>query len=136
MIGGLASAVAWVPDFGMLAVPVALAGAVVGFVGIVIGRMAGQRRVFLPLGGMLLCGVSILVSYGSTIAWKNRPGAPGHVSTPNPPPAVDMRGSRGPFAPALSPVTQPTFVIPKIERPAATMPTTPTTDAKHDGSDE
>ena len=28
----------------------------------------------VPLAGMLLCGVSIAVSYGSTIAWQNRPG--------------------------------------------------------------
>ena len=118
VIAALTLAVAWIPYFGMLAVPVAALGALLGFAGIIVGRVAGQRKVFLPFIGMLLCGVSIAVSYGSTIAWQNRSGAPGRgFSTPTPaPPPVDMRGVTGPFVPR--PVTQPTFVIPHIDTPS------------------
>ena len=115
-VGGLTLLVAWIPYLGMLAIPVAAIGAVLGFAGIVVGRAAGQRRVFWPFFGMLLCGVSIAVSYGSTVAWQHRTGAPGQSapSTP-PPPAVDMRGVTGPFVP--KPTTQPTFVMPRFDRP-------------------
>ena len=126
VIGGVALAVAWIPYLGILAVPVALVGVVLGIVGIVIGRMAGQRTVLLPLGGMMLCGISIAVSYGSTYAWQHRAGAPGQRPwAPPPPPPVDMRGVSGPFVPTLpKPVTQPTFVIPRFDRPT-TGPTVP-----------
>ncbi len=126
MIGGLALMVAWIPCLGMVAVPVAGVGAIVGFVGIVVGRLAGQRKVLLPFGGMLLCGLSIAVSYGSTIAWQNRTGAPGRVTSTPAPPAIDMTGVRGPFVP--KPVTRPTFVMPDFKRPT-TAP-----DVKRDSS--
>jgi len=125
-VGGVSLLVAWIPYLGMLAVPVALGGAIAGIVGIIVGRVAGQRRVFLPLGGFLLCLISIAVSYGSTYAWQHRAGAPGQRPwAPPPPPPVDMRGVSGPFVPTLpKPLTQPTFVMPRFDRPT-TEPTPP-----------
>ncbi len=122
-LGGLSLLVAWIPYIGMLAIAVSALGAVLGFVGIIVGRMAGQRRVFLPFFAMLLCGVSIAVSFGSTYAWQHRDGAPGQTKSVPQPPPVDMTGVSGPFKPPT--VTQPTFVMPRFNRPT-TEPATPT----------
>ncbi len=114
ILGGVSLLVAWIPYLGILAIPVSALGAVLGFVGIVVGRAAGQRRVFLPFFAMLLCGVSVAVSYASTYAWQHREGAPGQTKPVNLPPPIDMTGVSGPFKP--KPMTQPTFVMPRFNR--------------------
>ncbi|CAN5523546.1 hypothetical protein BH10PLA1_BH10PLA1_14280 [soil metagenome] len=133
-VGLLTIAVAWIPYFGMLAIPMSLGGAVLAIAGIIVGRAAGQRVVLLPLVGFFICGISIAVSYLSTVAWQNRAGAPGKSSSSTPStPAIDMRGHTGPFVPTLPPpVTQPTFVMPKFDRPTDVPTAQPTVERAGD----
>ncbi len=120
-IGAAMLLVAWIPYLGMLAVPVAIGGGLVAVVALVIGRMAGQRKLPWPFVGLLVCGLSIGVSFVSTVAWQNRAGAPGYRPSTPVPPAIDMRGSKGPFVPAPT-TTQPTFDLSSYRRFTTTAP--------------
>jgi hypothetical protein len=109
--GGVSLLVAWVPYWGMLMIPLAMVGAVVAIIGIVVGRMAHQRKLPIPAAGFLLCGFSIGVSLLSTRLWEDRDSAAGR-GTPTQP--QDVRPAPGPI-PRPPTVTNPTFIVPKIE---------------------
>ena len=115
-LGVLTLMVAWIPLFGMLAVPIAAIGAIVGIVGIALGARGGDGRLWMPLVGVIVCALSVGVSYLSTTLWQNRDTNPTSTSKVKPPPPIDMRGVKGPFVPTPPQVRQE-FKMPDLPKP-------------------
>jgi hypothetical protein len=119
---------AWIPLIGMLAVPVAGIGLVLGIIALVMARVNGGVGTGFPLAAILLGLCSIGVSYASTYAWQHRTGAPG-TSSPTPttwnrPDYGQPTGSSehplgpGPFAPPpMKERPKDEFTFPRPEAP-------------------
>ena len=59
-MGILAILVAWVPFCGVVVMPLAIVGIVLGIFGIVMAR-SGRTGVGMPIAGTTLCGIAILI---------------------------------------------------------------------------
>ena len=115
-LGVLTLMFAWIPIIGMLAIPFAAMGVIVGIIGIALGARGGDGRLWMSLVGAILCGLSVGVSYLSTVMWQNRDTNPSAVKMPPQPPPVDMRNVKGPFVPTPPQVRQE-FKMPDLPKP-------------------
>jgi hypothetical protein len=58
--------IGWVPFLGLIAIPIAAIGGFLGLIGLVIAAIKDFKGWSMPLLGCLICGVTIVVSIGST----------------------------------------------------------------------
>jgi hypothetical protein len=103
VIGALTLCIAWVPVIGMLGVPIAGIGLLLGIAGAIVAGASGRSGV-VPSTGALLCLVSIGLTFLATGSkdLSGRGSASGSNASHEPqPPPVNMIGKTGPFKPDL-----------------------------------
>jgi hypothetical protein len=128
IFGIVACFAAWVPFIGLLSVPIAAIGGLIGFVGLLVSLIGRRSGVGMPVAGLFVCGLAIglaifatgLVS--ATIAHSaamanatNQISAPVPMASPSTPPSDSPSAAPPPapptdpkeaWAPATSPVVQ------------------------------
>lgn len=100
VLGILAMLVAWMPFCGVVMIPVAMVGLVLGIFGIVLSRK-GRTGIGMPIAGTTLCAVAIalqgvfwaLMAIGMSQAARGVPTMPG-IPTPSPRPTDPTLAAR------------------------------------------
>jgi len=65
VLGIIACLTAWIPLLGIVAVPIAVIGLVLGALGLVFSLVGRRSQIGMPVSGIIVCGVAI----GIQIAW-------------------------------------------------------------------
>lgn len=65
ILGILAAIICWIPFVGMLAVPVAAIGLLVGAMGFLVSLIGRRSGVGMPFAGLFLCGLAIVIAVAS-----------------------------------------------------------------------
>jgi hypothetical protein len=66
VLGVLAMLVAWLPFLGLLAIPVAVVGLFLAFIGVILAAIRKFNGLAMPLLGGVICGIAVVISIGST----------------------------------------------------------------------
>ncbi len=66
VVGVLALLIGWVPFLGLLAVPVAIVGLSLAFIGVVIALVKNFKGIGMPILGGVICGIAFIVPVVST----------------------------------------------------------------------
>ena len=74
VLGIIAALIAWVPFLGLVAIPVALLGALLGAIGLIYGLISRRGKVATASIGLALCLGSVLLSMAMTGTVANRIG--------------------------------------------------------------
>jgi hypothetical protein len=74
VLGIIAALIAWVPFLGLVAIPVALLGALLGAIGLIYGLISRRGKVATSSIGLLLCLGSVILSMAMTGTVANRFG--------------------------------------------------------------
>jgi hypothetical protein len=74
VLGIIAALIAWIPFLGLIAIPVALLGALLGAIGLIYGLISRRGKVATSSIGLVLCLGSVLLSVAMTGTAANRIG--------------------------------------------------------------
>jgi hypothetical protein len=67
VMGIIACTTCWVPYIGLLGIPIALIGLVLGIIGWIISGVAGKSGVGMPVSGTVVCLIAIIIAYNITM---------------------------------------------------------------------
>lgn len=109
VLGGLTLLIAWIPIIGMLGVPVAGIGFVLAIIALVQAKIGQRVGLGMPVAGALCCGLSIALSYYTTMTRSSlQRGPTTPIDAPSRSSGRPGAGSTtplgpGPYAPTLPP---------------------------------
>jgi hypothetical protein len=126
VLGIIAALIAWVPFLGLVAIPVALLGALLGAIGLIYGLLTRRGKVVTSSIGLALCLGSVLLSVAMTgsvanqigVAMKeaqqknNRSAQPAIAADPRVPDVKPKAIAGQPAAAAAPAIAAPPAVVP------------------------